>query len=107
LEESVTAVLKGLLALVAAGVFLGVAVILLLTRKSLGAVVQGLGIGCFAVMALTHVFRAFSILPGLGWGQPHSVGHFVDLVAALLGVALVTTSFLLQYVHRNPHRPDP
>jgi len=88
--------LKGLLALAVACVFLIVSVALLLTRRGLGAVLQALGLGCFAVMALTHVFEAFSVLPSLGWGQPHSVGHLIDLVAALLGIALVTVSFLLR-----------
>jgi hypothetical protein len=100
------AVLKGLLALVAACVFLGVSVISFLTRRSFSSALQALGIGCFAVMALTHVFKAFSILPALGWGHPHSVGHVIDLVAALLGVTLVTTSFLLRYVYRDSGRSD-
>ena len=89
------AVLKGLLALAGACIFLGVSVVLFLVRRGLSSALMALGLGCFGVMALTHVFEAFSILPALGWGQPHSVGHFIDLVAALLGVTLVTTSFLL------------
>ena len=96
--------LKGLLALVAACVFLGVCVVLFLTRRGLSSTLQALGIGCFGVMALTHVFEKFSILPDLGWGRPHSVGHFIDLAAALLGVTLVTTGFLLwRWGH---HRSD-
>jgi hypothetical protein len=95
------AVLKGLLALVATCVFLSVSLILFRTRRNFGSTLLGLGIGSFAVMASTHAFEAFSILPALGWGHPHSVGHFIDLVAALLGVTLVTTSFLLRYVHRD------
>lgn len=95
-------VLKGLLALAAACVFLGVCAVLVLTRRGLSSALQALGIG--GVMALTHVFEKFSILPELGWGRPHSVGHFIDLVAALLGVTLVTTSFLLW--RRDHHRSD-
>jgi|ERR1700732_5306949 hypothetical protein len=98
------AVLKGLLALVAACTFLGVSIVLFLTRRGLASALQAMGIGCFGVMALTHVFEEFSILPGLGWGQPHSVGHFIDLVTALLGVTFMTTSFLLW--RRDQHRKD-
>ena len=90
-----TAVLKGLFALAAAGVFLIVSLVLFLTRRGLSSALQAFGLSCFGVMALTHFFAAFSILPALGWGQRHSVGHFIDLVAALLGVALMTTSFAL------------
>ena len=100
------AVLKGLLALAAACVFLGVSVSLLLTRRGLGSVLQAMGLGCFGVMALTHVFEAFSILPALGWGKPHSVGHFIDLVAAVLGVTFVTTSFWLGGARGNPRHGD-
>ena len=89
------AVLKGLLALAAALVFFGVSGVLFLTRRGLHSALQAWGLGSFGVMALTHVFQEFSILGSLGWGQPHSVGHLIDLVAALLGVTLVTTSFLL------------
>lgn len=95
---------KGLLALVAACVFLGVCVALLWTRRGVSSTLQALGIGCFGVMALTHVFENFSILPELGWGRPHTVGHFIDLVAALLGVTLVILSFLLW--RRDHHRSD-
>lgn len=97
-------IVKGLLALVAACVFLGVCAVLLLTRRGLSSTLQALGLGCFGVMALTHVFERFSILPELGWGRPQSVGHFIDLVAALLGVALVTAGFVLW--RRNQHRSD-
>ena len=97
--------LKGLLAMVATFVFLGVCVVLFLTRRGLSSTLKALGIACFGVMALTHVFENFSLLPELGWGQPHSVGHYIDLVASLLGITLVTTGFLLWY--RGHHRSDP
>jgi hypothetical protein len=99
------AVLKGLLALAGAGVFLGVSIVLFLTRRGLSSALQALGLACFGVMALTHVFEAFSIFPTFGWGQPRSVGHFIDLVAALLGVTLMTASFLLR--HRGPPSEPP
>ena len=89
-------VLKGSLALAAACVFLAVSAVLLLTRRGVVAMLQALGVGCFGVMALTHFFEAFSILPSLDWGQPRGAGHVIDLTAALLGVTLMATSFLLR-----------
>ena len=99
-----TAVLKGLLALVGACVFLTVSAAIFLTRRGLASALQALGISCFGVMALTQVFEAFSILPVFGWGQPHTIGHLIDLVAALLGVTFVAASFLLW--RREHHRSD-
>jgi hypothetical protein len=33
---------------------------------------------------------------GAAPGQPHSIGHLIDLVAALLGITFVAMSFLLR-----------
>jgi apolipoprotein N-acyltransferase len=89
--------LKGLLALAAACVFLGVSAVLFLTHRSFSKALQALGLACFGVMAFTHVFESFAIFPTLGWGQARSVGHLIDLSAALLGVAFVTASLLLRH----------
>ena len=88
--------MKGVLALAFTCVLLAVSAARLLTGTSLAFALQAFGIGCFAIMAATHVFEAFSVLPTLGWGRPDSGGHFIDLIAALLGVALVAASFLLR-----------
>jgi hypothetical protein len=93
-----SAVLRGLLALAGASVFLTVSEALFVMRRDLASALLATGIGWFGVMALTHVFESFSILPAFGWGRPHSVGHFIDLAAASLGVLFVTTGFL---VHRR------
>jgi hypothetical protein len=87
------AVLKGLLALIAACVFFGVSLVLFLTRRNLASTLQAMGLSCFGVMALTHAFEAFGFFPTLGWGQPRSVGHYIDLIAALSGVALMVGGF--------------
>jgi hypothetical protein len=88
--------MKGFLALAATSVLLAVSVARLLTGRSLASALQAFGLGCFAIMGATHGFEAFSVLPTLGWGRPDSVGHFIDLSAALLGVVLVAASFLLR-----------
>ena len=96
-------VLRGLLALAGASVFLAVSAALFVTRRDLASALLATGIGWFAVMALTHVFESFSILPAFGWGRPHSVGHFIDLAAASLGIAFVAAGFL---VHRRVAHSD-
>jgi hypothetical protein len=93
------AVLKGLLALVAALVFFGVSLALFVTRRSRASALQALGLGCFGIMALTHVFEAFAVFPKLGWGHPRSIGHYIDLTAALSGIALMVASFAFRQRH--------
>jgi hypothetical protein len=43
---------------------------------------------------LTHVAETLHLFPGMGWGQPTSIGHYIDLVSAILGCALLLLGFL-------------
>jgi hypothetical protein len=88
-------VLKGLLALAAACALVGVAVVLL-RRRSRPAGLQAVGVACLVIVCLVHVCEAFAILPAFGWGQPRSLGHYVDLVAVLLGAVLICAGFLVK-----------
>ena len=96
-------VLKSILALAATSALLGGSAILYRRRGSMGSVLQFLGVACFVVVALTHVFEAFAILPSLGWGQPRSIGHYIDLGAAILGLTLLFAGLLFQYLQRGSH----
>jgi len=92
--------LKGILALGATSALFAGSAILYARRGTWGSILQLLGVACFVVVALTHFFEAFAIFPVLGWGKPRSIGHYIDLGAAVLGIALVSAGLLLQYVHR-------
>lgn len=50
---------------------------------------QLFGLACLAMVALVHVAERFQIFPGMGWGQPASGGHYLDLVSAVLGCTLL------------------
>jgi hypothetical protein len=50
---------------------------------------QILGLACLAIVVLTHVAEAFHLFPTMGWGQPNSAGHYVDLVSAILACTLL------------------
>jgi len=43
-------------------------------------------------VTLTHVFEALHLVPAAGWGKPDSVGHYIDLTAALVGGILVVAA---------------
>jgi hypothetical protein len=53
------------------------------------------GAVCFGVVVLTHVTEALRLLPAMGFGEPHSIGHYIDLVSARGGVVFVVVSVLL------------
>jgi hypothetical protein len=52
------------------------------------------GAACLVMMMLTHVAERFDLFPGMGWGLPHSPGHYLDLVSAILGCILLPLGFL-------------
>lgn len=51
---------------------------------------QALGLTCLAIVVLTHVAERWHILSGMGWGLPHSPGHYLDLASAVLGCLSLT-----------------
>jgi hypothetical protein len=52
------------------------------------------------LVVVAHVCEALHLLPWFGWGQEHSVGHYIDLSGAILGLALLP----LGYVFRRRQR---
>lgn len=59
------------------------------------------GAVCLGVVVLAHFAEEFHLLPGMGWGLPHSSGHYIDLTSAVLGLILfpagVCASAVLQH----------
>jgi uncharacterized membrane protein len=64
-------------------------------RRTPSAWLQVAGAGCLVVVVLTHVAEAFRLFPTMGWGEPHSVGHYLDLTSAALGVTMLCAALVL------------
>jgi hypothetical protein len=87
--------LKALIALVPAGMlFLG-SLVLFFRQTKLSALLQLIGAACLVVVVVTHIFEALHLLRSMGWGSEHSVGHYVDLASAVLGLTLFPAGYLL------------
>jgi hypothetical protein len=64
-------------------------------RPSAGTRLQAVGaLGLLTVIA-AHLCEALHLFPGMGWGRPGTVGHYLDLTGATLGVALLPVGYLL------------
>jgi hypothetical protein len=37
------------------------------------------GVGCLAIVVLTHIAEKLNLFPVMGWGLPDSPGHYLDL----------------------------
>jgi hypothetical protein len=55
---------------------------------------QLFGAACLIIVVLTHVAEALHLFPGMGWGQPDSPGHYLDLASAILGCTLLLIGLL-------------
>jgi hypothetical protein len=61
-----------------------------------------LGAACLVLVVLTHVAEALQIFAFMGWGQPDSAGHYVDLTSAILGCTLLVAGLLVAVLdHRK------
>jgi hypothetical protein len=87
--------LKALLALVPMGMLLAGSAILFFKEKTLWPFLQLLGAGCLAVVVLAHVSEALGWFPWMHWGLENSVGHYLDLSGAIIGLILFPIGYLL------------
>ena len=87
----------GVLVLVA----LGASAVALAREKTAPAGLQLIGSAFLAVMVCTHFAEAFRIFPQMGWGLPHSAGHYLDLMSAWVGAALFALGYVLRTLARH------
>jgi len=92
---------KALVALVPAGILFVGSVLLLLREKTLGSFLQPLGAGCLVVVVLTHLCEALHLFPWMHWGSNHSVGHYLNLWSAVLGLTLFPIGYLLHALSKR------
>jgi hypothetical protein len=71
--------MKALVALVPTLVLFSGSAVLLSRTRTMAALLQLLGAACLVAVVLTHLCEAFDLFPGMGWGLPNSVGHYLDL----------------------------
>jgi hypothetical protein len=86
---------KALVALVPVGILFVGSVVLFLRGRTLGSFLQLLGAGCLLMVVLTHLCEALHLFPWMHWGRERSVGHYLDLWNAVLGLTLFPIGYLL------------
>jgi hypothetical protein len=72
-----------------------------MNKPGAAAVLLLLGSAGLIVVVLTHVAEALHIFPSMGWGLPDSAGHYLDLVSAFLGCALLALGLLMALSRRR------
>jgi hypothetical protein len=70
-------------------------IVLLSKTKNVGSLLQVLGAGCLNLVILAHIAEALHWFAFMHWGQEHSIGHYLDLTSAILGITLFPLGYLL------------
>jgi len=92
---------KSLLALLPTGMMAVGSTLLAFKAKSFSSCLQLLGVGCLVIVVLTHFCEGLHLFPWMGWGDEHSIGHYVDLMSAVAGVTLFPVGYLLDALQRS------
>jgi len=93
--------LKALIAFVLILVLFSWSVVLFIRRKTVFSFLQVLGAGCLIVVVFTHIFEALHLFSFMQWGSPHSVGHYLDLTSAIVGLILFPLGVLVRMLTKR------
>jgi len=85
-------------------ILFGGSIIIFSKGRNVTSLLQLIGAGGLVVVVLTHFAEAFQFLPWMGWGTERTVGHYLDLTGAVLGLALFPVGYLIQAMKARPSR---
>jgi len=93
--------LKALIAFVPVCLLCAWSLVSFVHGKAVGSFLQLFGAGCLVLVVLTHISEALDLLPCMHWGSPHSMGHYLDLWSAVLGLTLFPLGYLCTRLTRK------
>ena len=86
--------LKALVVLVPVCILASWSLLSFLRSRTVWRGLQLVGAGFLSMVVLTHICEALQLLPSMQWGSPTSVGHYLDLSSAILGITLFPLGYL-------------
>src|SRR5436190_1555249 len=98
---------KSTIVLVPVSLLLYGSVVLFQTRQSMWVSFQLIGSAFLVVVVLTHIYEALSVFSWMHWGREDSIGHYLDLASAVLGLTLFPTGYCLYALATGKAESDP
>jgi hypothetical protein len=96
-----TTLLKVLLALLPASMLFVGSFMLFSRNKNASSVLQLAGAASLLIVVTTHLFEALHLFPWMGWGRQDSIGHYLDLLSATIGLTLFPLGYLMRGLTHN------
>ena len=93
------AAVKAFVALIPVCALFTGATIIFVRGRSMSSFLQLVGAAGLVAVVLTHVFEGLRVFPRMGWGSQHSIGHYLDLLSAILAVTLFSLGYLIHAVN--------
>jgi hypothetical protein len=87
--------LKALVPLAPTCILFAGSAVLFFRAKTVWSFLQLLGAGCLVIVVLAHICEALHLFSWMQWGLERSVGHYLDLWSAVLGLTLFPIGYLL------------
>ena len=87
--------LKALVAIVPTSTLFVASAIMFSREKRLWAVLQIVGAAGMMIVVLAHVCEGLQLFPWMYWGRERSIGHYLDIFAAILAAALFPMGFII------------
>ncbi len=85
---------------------LGGSVVTVVRGKSAWSLLQLIGAGGLLVAVITQLCEGLHLFPGMRWGEEHSVGHYLDVLGAALGLTLFPLGYFVQAASSKTHDND-
>jgi hypothetical protein len=60
-----------------------------------------LGAGFLGMVVFTHFAETFRLFAWMGWGDPDSAGHYIDLFSAVAGLVLFPAAYLARRIAKR------
>ena len=70
-------------------------------ERTVPSVLQLLGAGCLLIVVIIHICEGLHLFPSMHWGDEHSIGHYLDMASAGVGLTLFPLGYLLDVLTRQ------
>jgi hypothetical protein len=67
------------------------------------SVLQLLGVGCLLIVVIIHICEGLQLFPSVHWRDEHSIGHYLDIASAGLGLTLFPFGYLIDVITKQSY----